>query len=293
VGLVGCGNWGRYILRDLVSLGCDVTVVARSEASRERARDGGAAQIVQRDDELEGVEGVVVAALVRERPPIVERLLGRGLVVFTEKPLAADPEVARKLRQASANRLFVMDKWRYHPGVRALASIARSGELGRVTRLESRRLGWGNPREDVDAVWNLAPHDLAIVQEVLETIGEPAWAVGERDGDRPAGLLGVLGGDPTVVVEVSSRHPGKWREVRLGCEGGVAVLAGDADHVVVARDGRDPERRATPGSPPLLAELQAFVEHLRGGPPPASSAAEATAAVEALAALRALAGLDP
>lgn len=42
VGLVGCGNWGRHILRDLLALDCDVTVVARSEASRARARDGGA-----------------------------------------------------------------------------------------------------------------------------------------------------------------------------------------------------------------------------------------------------------
>ena len=43
VALVGCGRWGRHILRDLIALGCEVPVVARSEASVERAREGGAA----------------------------------------------------------------------------------------------------------------------------------------------------------------------------------------------------------------------------------------------------------
>ena len=42
VGLVGCGNWGRHILRDLVALGCRTTVVARSQESRARAGEGGA-----------------------------------------------------------------------------------------------------------------------------------------------------------------------------------------------------------------------------------------------------------
>ena len=46
IGLVGCGRWGKHILRDLVALGCDVTVVARSTVSRERASSGGATRIV-------------------------------------------------------------------------------------------------------------------------------------------------------------------------------------------------------------------------------------------------------
>ncbi|HEY3492094.1 MAG TPA: hypothetical protein VGK43_04020, partial [Solirubrobacterales bacterium] len=46
VGLAGCGRWGRHILRDLRDLGCEVPVVARSEASRERAAEGGATEIV-------------------------------------------------------------------------------------------------------------------------------------------------------------------------------------------------------------------------------------------------------
>ncbi len=61
VGLVGCGNWGRHILRDLVALGCRTTVVARSQESRARAGEGGAAAVVQSVADLPAVAGVVVA----------------------------------------------------------------------------------------------------------------------------------------------------------------------------------------------------------------------------------------
>jgi D-arabinose 1-dehydrogenase-like Zn-dependent alcohol dehydrogenase len=47
VGLVGCGAWGRFILRDLVSLGARVAVVARSEESKSRATEGGAHEVVR------------------------------------------------------------------------------------------------------------------------------------------------------------------------------------------------------------------------------------------------------
>src|SRR5690606_22484424 len=57
VGLIGCGNWGRHILRDLRSLGCDVHVVAPSDASRDTARSLGAATIVPSLDLLPAVAG--------------------------------------------------------------------------------------------------------------------------------------------------------------------------------------------------------------------------------------------
>jgi len=60
VGLVGCGRWGRFILRDLLSLGCCVTVVSSSEAGRENARAGGAKHIVENIGQLPQV-GVVIS----------------------------------------------------------------------------------------------------------------------------------------------------------------------------------------------------------------------------------------
>jgi hypothetical protein len=67
---------------------------------------------------------------------------------------------------------------------------------------------------------------------------------------------------------------------------------GYADHVFVKRGDDEPEERPIAPEFPLLRELRAFVEHLDGGPPPRSSAAEGAAVVRLIARLRELAGVD-
>jgi predicted dehydrogenase len=295
VGLVGCGRWGRHILRDLNALSCEVPVVARSEASVTRAREGGAATIVERVQDLPDLDAVVVATTTSTHAPLVERVLELGIPVFCEKPLTDDPDAAARLAAAASGSLFVMDKWRYHPGVVELASIAAEGRLGAVAGISTRRLGWGNPHDDVDAVWVLAPHDLSIALEVLGSMPTPSSAVGQIVDGNVVSLAAQLdAGDAWHAFEVSSVAPVRERRVELHCADGVAVLAGAWDeHVSVFRSGTDePEetRLETPGELPLLAQLRAFVEHVRGGPAPKSSAAEGAAIVSTLAELRRLAG---
>ncbi len=118
--------------------------------------------------------------------------------------------------------------------------------------------------------------------------------------DEAAGLVGVLGDAPWLALEISSRSPIRRREVTLVCEGGVATLHdGYAEHVELVRgvNPRDastaePELRRISTELPLLRELRAFVEHLDGGPPPKSSAAEGAQIVRTIVELRALAGLS-
>lgn len=299
IGLVGCGKWGRLILRDLKELGCAVTVVARSGASRQRATDGGAGQIVPSVADLSAdLDGFVVATPTTTHGEMIERVLHHGRPIFVEKPMTVDPSSARRLAELAGDRLFVMEKWRYHPGVVALGKIVRDGELGPPQQLRTYRLGWGNPHDDTDAIWLLAPHDLSIAREILGTLPAPRAAVAELDEGVPVGLIGVLGDSPQVIFEVSCRRPVAQRSITLACRDGAAVLAGSyADHVIIKRNsaenGKDSEeRRPIAGDMPLLLELRAFVEHLRGGPPPRASAAEGAELVACIAELRALAGLE-
>jgi predicted dehydrogenase len=299
IGLVGCGAWGRHILRDLVSLGCEVTVVARSERTRATAESGSAARVVSSVAQLAAVDGVVVATPTNTHAEVTDELLSLGVPIFVEKPLADDADAAERLAAVAPDRLFVMDKWRYHPGVELLGEIARDGELGEVMGLRTTRVGWGNPHGDVDAIWILAPHDLSIGLEILGALPPAKAAVADSTDGVATGLIGVLGEAPWLALEVSSRAIERRRELTLVCSEGVAVLPdGYAEEVRIARAADptdttppDSERRPISTELPLLRELRAFVEHVNGGPPPRSSAAEGAAVVRVLAELRALAGL--
>jgi predicted dehydrogenase len=293
--LVGCGRWGVHILRDLVSLGCEVHVAADSEASRERAIAGGAASFRARVEDLPAVGGAVVAVPTVWHAAIIRRLMPRPIPIFVEKPMTLDAREAKQLAAELSNRLFVMDKWRYHPGVEALRDIARSGELGAVIGLSTWRLDWGNPHADVDAVWILAPHDLSIALEILGHIPQPRAAVAEAGANGLRSLSAILGSDPWLRMEVSEVYPKKRREVRLHLREGTAVLGdGYDEHLDITRRGPDGaalvEKRCVGAGMPLFRELEAFVRHLVGGPPPKSSAAEGAEVVDVIARLRAMAG---
>lgn len=294
VALVGFGRWGRLIFRDLRSLGAEVAVAAPSEDRRQEALQAGAAAAVGAVEDLPEVAGAVVATPTSTHAEVTERLLGAiDRPIYVEKPLTCDVEDARRLARLGGDRVFVMDKWRYHGGIEALRDVARSGRLGAVTALRSTRVQWSHPHRDVDGTWVLMPHDLAVIREILGRIPEPTSAWGRVDG-READLVAILGDVPWVRIEVSTRVPFHRREVVITFEEGAAWL-GDShdDRIRIRPAAGEIEEVAVPTEMPLLLELRAFVRHLEGGPPPMSSAAEGAEAVEVLAACRKLAGIDP
>jgi predicted dehydrogenase len=297
IGQVGCGNWGRHILRDLVGLGCEVVVVANSETGRRNAVDGGATDVVGHLDDLPDLAGFVVATPVPAHVEVVDALLHRRRPFFVEKPLSTDPAAVKRLADNAADLVFVMHKWRYHPGIEELGAIARSGELGPVVGLRTHRLQWGGGRDDVDTVWHLAPHDVSIALEVLGYVPTPRKAVVDYFESAVVGMIGVLGDAPWHVLEVSIRSPVRRRSVILVCRDGAAALNDAyADHLELT--GRPPRSEAAPDIArrpvatelPLLRQLRAFIEHVQGGPPPRSSVSEEVELVAALARLREQAG---
>lgn len=296
LGLVGHGIWGRNILRDLRALGHRVWVAESADAARAAAAALAEGVVADPAELPADLAGLIVATPASTHHAVVTALLPRGVPVLCEKPLTTDVAEARELVALAGNRLFTGHIWCYHPGIEALAAVARSGELGPVLGLRSTRANWTSPRRDVDSVWNLAPHDVAIAQFILGAIPPPRHAVAEVVHGRCTGMIATLGSDPWAVFEVSNRHADKRREVRLHCREGVAVLP-DADagriDILASGDGPGPvvEARPVSAESALTRELRAFCEHLRGGPPPRTDAAQGLAVVETLVALRRLAGL--
>lgn len=298
IGLLGFGRWGRHILRDLLSLGCEVHVAVPSDVSQKAATESGATSVVADAAQLDhNLDGYVVAVPTKLHAQVIEQILDRGRPIFVEKPMTDDPETAEHLSEIAGDRIFVMNKWCYHGGIEALAQIVRSKELGETRGIQTTRCQCGQPHEDVDATWILMPHDLSIVQYILGYLPPLKAAYGESMKSNMDTATAILGDNPQAVVQVSALWPAYSRMVRVLFEGGIASLVDPMDdHIVIHRfeNGRLTEKRKeeikVDTDMPLLKELAAFVNYLGGGPQPRSSAADGATIVRVIAEIHRMAG---
>lgn len=292
IGLVGCGHWGKHILDDLLSLDCTVYTVARSDESRARAK--ASASIVRLTKELPECDGYVVATPTKTHCDTIMELLPRDKPIFVEKPLTADISSLYVLCDAyipKRARVFVMDKWRYHPGVEALAGLAREGALGSILGVSTIRVGWGNGHSDVDPVWHLVPHDMAIFLEILGRI--PSHRRNAILGPKRRSLIATLhsAAGPWAHLHMSTVTPETKRAITVVGETACATLGGSyAESIFLcsADPSKPPQSRTIPIPTvmPLWRELNAFVQYVRrAGPEPKSSFSDAVTIVNEISAL--------
>ena len=299
IGLVGCGLWGKLVLRDLLALDVSVIVADVDPAARNAAVAAGVTAIADAL-QLPAVDGLIVATPAVTHSALVAALLDRKVPILVEKPFTTNAVEAVRLAEQGIGRLFVGHTWRYHPGVQLLGEIARSGDIGPIVGLRSTRTNWTSPRTDVDSVWNLAPHDLTLAIEILGMIPTPRAALAEVHDGRAVGMTALLGDDPWLVFDVSNRYRDKRREVRVHGRGGVAVMTDpDSGRIEVTRGDLTtaPPAAATDirtfsTESALTRELNAFLAFVAGGPPPKTAASEGAEVVACVARLRELAGLD-
>lgn len=179
VAQIGVGYWGPNLLRNLVAnKNCEVkTVVDLSEGRREFVR--GLYPSITIYDQVEeiindnDVEAVVIATPVATHFNLTMGCLEAGKHVLVEKPMATIVEEVHQIgRLAKEKGLVAMvgHTFLYNMAVRYVKSMIDSGELGDIRYIYSQRVNLGRIRNDVDALWNLAPHDVSIIQYWL---GDP------------------------------------------------------------------------------------------------------------------------
>jgi predicted dehydrogenase len=171
VAQLGCGYWGPNLLRNFsLQPGCRVKWVA--EQSRERRNYVEANypktkttpdwQVAVCDPE---VEAVVIATPAATHFSLTKAALEAGKHVFVEKPLAMGVPEAEQLvtvAMSTARTLMVGHTFLYNAAVRYVKELVDRGELGTMYYLYSQRLNLGQVRTDVNAWWNLAPHEVSI-----------------------------------------------------------------------------------------------------------------------------------
>ncbi len=175
VAVIGAGYWGPNLARNAVAHpGTTLRWVCDLDLDRaERlAQRHGARGTDLLDDVLDDrdVVAVAVATPAATHTAVVLAALEAGKHVLVEKPLASSVAEGEKLVQAAEDRdlrLMCDHTYCYTPAVRRIRSLIEEGALGEIQYVDSVRINLGLIQPDVDVFWDLAPHDLSILDFLL------------------------------------------------------------------------------------------------------------------------------
>ncbi|PDV99979.1 Gfo/Idh/MocA family protein [Candidatus Chloroploca asiatica] len=174
VGIIGCGYWGKNLVRNFRQLGvlhsiCDMTEQGRADA-RQLAPE---CDVVEHPDDVLSspqFDGVVIATPAETHFSLVRQALLAGKDVFVEKPLALTYEEGAELVRlavAAQRILMVGHVLEYHPAIVTLYRLIEQGELGKIHYIYSNRLSLGKVRREENILWSFAPHDVAVILRLL------------------------------------------------------------------------------------------------------------------------------
>lgn len=174
---LGVGYWGPNLLRNLVAnMNCCVkAVVDLSEERRKFVKSNYPSVTVT--DKVESVlddpdvSAVVIATPVASHFELAMKALAAGKHVLVEKPMATSVEDVEQIGELTKEKSLVAmvgHTFLYNAAVRYVKQLIDSGELGDIRYIYSQRINLGRIRSDVDALWNLGPHDVSIIQYWLD-----------------------------------------------------------------------------------------------------------------------------
>jgi predicted dehydrogenase len=286
VALVGCGSWGRNLLR-VVSESPRATLVAVADPSALRRHEAralapSAAIVPSLADALAlGVDAVILATSPHAHAGLVLEALGAGADVFVEKPLAtrvADAERCAARAEALGRVAMVGHLLRYHPAVEALLALASSGALGRVVHVEATRLSVAGDRS-ASALWSLGPHDVSFLHALDPSPVHTVAAIAAPTGDPVHVDVELASG---LLASITLSRVGPVKERRLRVVGTTATAVFD--------DVRAPDRVTVDGSDlrvawaePLAREIDHFLDCVATRAEPRTTLAEAVTITRVLA----------
>ncbi|TFB89337.1 Gfo/Idh/MocA family protein [Cryobacterium luteum] len=231
IAVIGAGYWGPNLARNF-DAGPDWELVAVCDRDRARAqlvadRHGGVRVVTALDDLLtaEDIDAVAIATPAATHHQIACAALAAGKHVMVEKPLADTAERGEDMvRMAAAAGLVLMadHTYCYTPAVLKMRELVREGALGDILFIDSVRVNLGLIQPDVDVFWDLAPHDLSIMDFVLPGGLRPLSVTAHGADPLGAGkscvgyLVLPLEGGAIAHVHVNWLSPTKIRQMIIG-----------------------------------------------------------------------------
>jgi len=174
IAVLGCGLWGRNIVRNFYNLNALGMVCDLDDENLAKVKEQYPGVKITKDfhDILNSKEitGVVVVTPSHTHYKFVKAMLEAGKHVYVEKPISTVAQEARDLADLAESKdlvLMVGHLLLYHPAVNRLKMLVEEGALGDIVYAQSDRLNINYFKNDRSVMWDLAPHDVSMISYVL------------------------------------------------------------------------------------------------------------------------------
>jgi len=223
--VIGCGYWGPNLIRNFNNVaGCELRGIADLNAARlehvgrqyPHVRRTGDHRELLADPEI---DAVAVATPVSAHYPLGREVLEAGKHLFIEKPMCASADDCRRLIELAQRRnlqIMVGHTFLFTPAVRKIGELMRAGELGEIYYVNITRVNLGLFQPDINVVWDLAPHDIAMLNHLFHSTPRVVSATGRsyvRSGNEDVAFLTLEYPENQIAhIHVSWLDPNKIRQ---------------------------------------------------------------------------------
>jgi predicted dehydrogenase len=229
-GVLGYGYWGPNVVRNLQSLpGAEITAVCdKSSASRRRAHKSYPHLYVSSESSevmtSPEIDAVAIITPVWTHFELAKCALENGKHIFVEKPFTGNVAQAEQLIELAERKnlkIMVDHTFLFTGAVKKIKQLLQEGRLGKLFYYDSTRVNLGLFQHDVNVVWDLAPHDLSIMDYLIERSPEAVVSTGQKhlNGLEDVAFITLYFSDEIIGhVNVNWLSPVKVRTTLIGCE---------------------------------------------------------------------------
>ncbi len=227
IGIIGMGHWGPNYVRNF-NIIKDVTVEWCCDLQEENLQKLADHPDIRTTCDYHDIlkdpstQAVVVATTASSHYDIIKNCLEADKDVLAEKPLTLQANESLTLCQLAESRhriLMVGHTFLYNAGIRKMKEYIEQDEVGKIYYLNATRTHLGLVRSDVNAIWDLAPHDISIFNYLLDAKPVKISAVGAshlKEGREDVGFINlVYPGQVVANIHVSWADSNKERTIRI------------------------------------------------------------------------------
>ncbi|MGC2728876.1 MAG: Gfo/Idh/MocA family oxidoreductase [Candidatus Sulfotelmatobacter sp.] len=229
-GVVGYGYWGPNVVRNLDRLDeaevvavCDKSAAARKKVAKAYPD----VRVTDNAEELMSspeIDAIAVVTPVWTHYELAKAALQHGKHVFVEKPFTSNAAQAQELIELAARKnlkIMVDHTFLFTGAVTKIKQLLQDGALGKLYYYDSTRVNLGLFQHDVNVVWDLAPHDLSIIDHLIQQTPEAISATGQThlNGHEDVAFITLYFPDKVIAhINVNWLSPVKVRTTLIGGE---------------------------------------------------------------------------